>query len=227
MSSIRAALMRRTLPFAAALLLWACEQPPTKELAAAQRQVDLAREAGAAEYAPARLLEAEAAMQDAQRKVGVKDYRGALSAASDAADKAKHAAKAAGAARTLARGAAETARAEARFALEEVAKVKAEALEDKVPEAAFEELEPRAQKLQQDLEAVAAILNRGEIIEAQKAARSIKAEAVALPAMYRGAVDAWQAAHPKVRARVPAKASAKPAAKPAAKPTAKPPARKR
>ena len=220
--------MRRMLALAAALLLGACEQPPTKELAAAQRQVDLARQAGAAEYAPARLLEAETALHDAQRKVGVKDYRGALSAASDAADKAKHAAKAAAAARTLARGAAETARAEARVALEEAEKVKAEALKDKVPEAAFEELEPRARKLKQDLEAMAAILNRGEIIEAQKAAQTLKAEAVALPAMYRGAVDAWQAAQPKVRARAPAKASAKPApAKPAAKPTARPPARKR
>ena len=223
MSSIRAAFMRRTLTLAAALLLCACEQPPTKELAAAQKQVDQARLAGAGQYAPARLLDAEAALQDAQRKVGEKDYRGALSAASDAADKARHAAKAAAAARTLARGAAETARAEARVALEEAAQVKAEAIKDKVPEAAFEELEPRAEKLKHDLEAVAAILNRGEIIEAQKSAASIKAEAIALPAKYRGAVDAWQAAHPKARARVPAKAPAKPAAKP----TAKPPARKR
>ena len=142
-----------------------------------------------------------------------KDYRGALSSASDAADKAKGAANAAAAAKALTRGAAEMAQAEARIALEEAAQVKAEALKAKVPEAAFEELEPRARKLSEDLEAAAATLKRGDLLEAQKASASIKTEAAALPAAYRGAVDAWQAAHPKGRARAPAKA--------------KPPARKR
>ena len=215
--------MRRALAFAAALLLCSCEQPPNKELAAAEKQVELARQAGAEQYAPARLHEAEAAMQDAQRKVAEKDYRGALSAASDAADKAKGAAKAATAAKALTRGAAQMAQTEARIALEEAAQVKADALKAKVPEAAFEELEPRAQEVSHDLDAAAATLNRGELIEAQKASASVKTEAVALSALYRGAVEAWQTAHPKGRARVPPKpAPTKPAAKPA-----KPPARKR
>jgi hypothetical protein len=207
--------MRRILTIAAALLLWSCGEPPNKELAAAEKQVEQARQAGAEQYAPARLHDAEAAMQDAHRKVGEKDYRGALSAASDAADKARSAAKAASAAKALTKGAAELAQAEARIALEEAAQVKAEAVKAKVPEAAFEELEPRAQKLSQDLEAAAATLKRGELLEAQKAAVSIKTEATALPKLYRGAVQTWQAAHPKVRARVPAK------------PAARPPARKR
>ena len=216
--------MRRTLTLTAALLLCSCEEPPNKELAAAEKQVEQARKAGAGQYAPGRLHEAEAAMQDAHRKVGEKDYRGALSAASDAADKAKSAAKAASAAKALTRGAAELAQAEARIALEEAAKVKATAIKDKVPEAAFEEVDPRAQKLGQDLEAAAATLNRGELIDAQKASAAIKAEANALPALYRGAVEAWQAAHPKGRARGPARPPAKPAP---AKPPAKPAARKR
>ena len=205
--------MRRALAFAAALLLCSCEQPPNKELAAAEKQVELARQAGADHYAPARLHEAEAAVEDAHRKVAEKDYRGALSSASDAADKAKGAAKAAAAARALTKGAAEVAQAEARIALDEAAQVKAEALKAKVPEAAFEELEPRTRKLSQDLEAAAATLKRGDLLEAQKASASIKAEAAALPAAYRGAVDAWQAAHPKGRARVPAKPAAKSSAR--------------
>ena len=45
-----------------------------------------ASRAGASQYAPARLQQAEAALQDMRRKVGDKDCRGALSAASDAAD---------------------------------------------------------------------------------------------------------------------------------------------
>jgi hypothetical protein len=201
--------MRRTVAIAAALLLCSCGEPPNKELAAAEKQVEQARQAGAEQYAPARLHDAEAAMQDAHRKVGEKDFRGALSAASDAADKARSAAKAASAAKALTKGAAELAQAEARIALEEAAQVKAEAVKAKVPEAAFEELEPRAQKLSQDLEAAAATLKRGELIEAQKASASIKTEATALPKLYRGAVQAWQTAHPKVRARVPAKPPAR------------------
>jgi hypothetical protein len=205
--------MRRAFVLAAALSVCACEQPPTKEVAAAEKQVELARQAGAEQYAPARLHEAEAAIEDARRNVVEKDYRGALSAASDAADKARGAAKAASAAKALTRGAAEMAQAEARIALEEAAQVKAEALKAKVPEAAFEELEPRAERLSQDLEAAAASLKRGDLLEAQKASVSIKTEAVALPAAYRGAVDAWRAAQPKGRAR-PARPASKGAAKP-------------
>jgi hypothetical protein len=42
----------------------------------------------------------------------------------------------------------------------------------------------------------------------------LKTEATALPAAYRGAVDAWQAAHPKGRGRAAGKAAAKAPAKP-------------
>ena len=206
--------LTRTLTLSTALLLCSCEQPPDKEVAAAEKQVEKARKAGAEQYAPARLHEAETAMQDARRKIAEKDYRGALSAASDAADKARGAAKAASAAQALTRGAAELAQAEARIALDEAAQVKAEAIQARVPEAAFAELEPRAQKLAQDLEAAAATLKRGELLEAQKVSAAIKTEALALSAQYRGAVEAWQAAHPKGRARVPARsAPAKPGAK--------------
>jgi hypothetical protein len=210
--------MRRSLVLITCLALGSCEEPPTKELTAAEKQVELARQAGAGQYAPARLDEAEAAMEDARRKVGEKDYRGALSSASDAADQAKAAAKAAAAAKALTRGAAEMAQAEARVALEEAAQIKADALKDRIPETAFEELEPRARKLGEDLEAAAATLKRGDLLEAQTASASLKTEATALPAAYRGAVEAWQAAHPRGR-RAPAK--------PAAKAAAKPPARKR
>ena len=216
--------MRRALAIAAAAataVLGACDQPPDKEIAAAEEQVEQARAAGAGHYAPARLHEAEAAMQDAHQKVAEKDYRGALSAATDAADKARAAAKAAKAAQTLARGSAELAQAEARVMLDEAARIREEAVKANVPDAAFEDLEPRARKVNQDLETVAAILQRGELLEAQKAAAAVKTEAAALPAQYLNAVEAWRAANPKGR-----RAPAKPAKGPA-RPAAKPPARKR
>ena len=55
------------------------------------------------------------------------------------------------------------------------------------------------------------------MLEAQKASAAIKAEAASLPGLYRSAVDAWQAAHPKGRVRPPAKPAAKPAKAPARK----------
>lgn len=206
--------MRRSLALLAVFALWSCEQPPNKEIAAAEKQLEAARRAGADQYAPARLQEAEAAMRDAHRKVDEKDYRGALSSAMDAADKARDAAKAAAVAKTLARGAAEMAQAEARVLLDEAAQIRQEAVKSKVPDTAFEELEPRARKVNQDLEAVSAILKRGDLLEAQRAAAAVKTEAAALPAQYRTAVEAWQAAS-KGRGRTPAK------------PPARSPARKR
>jgi hypothetical protein len=207
--------MRRSLAFLAALALCSCEQPPNKEIAAAEQQVEQARAAGAEQYAPARLQEAEAAMRDAHRRVDEKDYRGALSSATDAADKARGAAKAAAAAKTLARGATEMAQAEARVMLDEAAHIREEAVKARVPDAAFGGLEPRTRKVSDDLEAVSAILKRGDLLEAQKAAAAVKTEAAALPAEYRTALEAWQAANPRGRGRA------------AAKPAAKAPGRKR
>jgi hypothetical protein len=211
--------MRRSLAFLAVFALCSCEQPPNKEIAAAEKQLEEARRAGADQYAPARVQEADAAIRDAHRKVDEKDYRGALSSAMDAAEKARSAVKAAAAAKSLARGAAETAQAEARVMLDEAAQIRQEAAKSKVPDVAFEELEPRTRKVNEDLEAVSAILERGDLLEAQRAAAAVKTEAAALPAQYRTAVEAWQAAHPKGRGRAPAK--------PAARATARPGARKR
>lgn len=211
--------MRRSLALLAVFVLCACEQPPNKEIAAAEKQLAEARNAGADQFAPARLQEADAAIRDAHRKVDEKDYRGALSSAMDAADKARGAAKAVTAAKALARGAAEMAQAEARILLDEAAQIRQEAAKSRVPDAAFEEIEPRARKVYEDLAAVSAILQRGDLLEAQRVATAVKTEAAALPAQYRTAVETWEAAHPKGRGRAPAK--------PAARSTAKPPARKR
>ncbi len=197
-------IVRHALPVLAALLLAACDQPPTKEVAAAESALDAARKEGADRYASERFKEAESALQAARAKVQEKDYRGALSSATDAADKARSAVQQAGAARTVARSNAELARAEVQAALDDVAAIREEATKGKIPEKIFEDLEPAAEAVRQGLDGVAKALENGELLEAQKLATDLKAQAAPLPARYKEALELWRTTHPKGR-RAPAK----------------------
>src|SRR4029453_15536553 len=134
--------MRRMIALVLPLALCACDQPPAKEIAAAEVQLAQAREAGAERFAPDRFRDAEAALGLARTRVQQKDYRGALSAANDAAEKGRTAVQAVTAARANAKGAAELAQKEIGIFLEEVEQVRQEALTAKVPDEAFAELEP-------------------------------------------------------------------------------------
>ena len=78
--------MRRILALMLPVALVACDQPPTKEIAAAEAQIEQARQAGAERFVPDRWRDAQAALATAHSKVQQKDYRGALSAANDAAE---------------------------------------------------------------------------------------------------------------------------------------------
>src|SRR5262245_26941047 len=133
--------MRRPATLSLILLLGlapaACEQPPTKEIAGAESAVQQARAYGASDFAPERFGEAQAALDDAHKRVQAKDYRGALSSALDAAEKSRLASQAATAAKALARNAAEVAEAEVQAALDEVAEIRAQAVKAKIPEAVF------------------------------------------------------------------------------------------
>ncbi len=80
---------RARAPLIAALLSFACDQPPIKEIAAAEAELRKASAAAADVYVAERYAEADAALQDARRRVGEKDYRGALSSAMEAADRAR------------------------------------------------------------------------------------------------------------------------------------------
>ncbi len=185
--------------------LVACDQPPAKEIAAAEAALEQARQAGADRYAAERFKESEAALQEAQRKVQEKDYRGALSSASDAAAKARGAVQAAAAARTVAKSAAEVAQAEVQASLDEIATIREEATRNKIPEQAFAELDPLVQETRDALQAVGKTVADGALLEGLKAAVELKARVAPLPGRHREAGEAWQAAHPKGRRPAPVK----------------------
>lgn len=190
----------RSLPLLfAALLAGACGEPPTKEIAAAETQIEEARKEGAERYAADRWREATSALTAARAKVEQKDYKGALSAANDAAEKARSARSAATAAKVVARGTAETSLTEVAVLFEEVEAIRQEATAAKVPEEAFAELQPKLEEVGQARERASATLERGDLLEAQKAAAELKAMAAPLPGLFRQAQEKWVAEHPKGR----------------------------
>ena len=191
--------MRRILALVVPLALTACDQPPAKEIAAAEAQIEQARQAGAERFVPDRWREAEAALAAARAKVQQKDYRGALSAANDAAEKGRGAVQAVAAAKANAKGAAELAQREIGVFLEEIDQLRQEAVTAKVPEEAFAEVQPRVDEIREGLQRVTDTLSRGEVIEAQKAAAELRAQAADLPAAFRDARAQWEEDHPKGR----------------------------
>jgi hypothetical protein len=180
-------------------LLCACDQPPTRELGAAEAAVGAARKEGADVYAADRFREAETALSTARQKADQKDYRGALSAAVDAAEKAKAAATAVPSAKVLLKSAAETAQAEAQAALDEVEAVEQEAAKAKVPDTVFEAQRARLVEVKGALEAVTARLAADDLLGAQHAGAELKAKVGTLAADFRAAFEQWQQEHPKGR----------------------------
>jgi hypothetical protein len=177
--------------FALCLLAAGCEQPPTKEITAAEQALAQARTDGADTFAPGQYREAEAAFAEAQRKVQAQDYRGALSSAQDAAEKARAASLAAGSARTLARNAADLAQDEAQIAMDEVAEIRAQAAKQKVPDAAFDELTPRLAEAEAAVQALQKALAGADFQAMQQAAADVKAKVLPLPGLFRDARVAW------------------------------------
>jgi DNA repair ATPase RecN len=184
--------------------LAACGEPPTREIEAARSALGRARDAGAERFAPDRFREAAAALDAAQSKLEAKDYRAALSAAADAGEKSKSALQAAEAGRTLAKTAAETSVVEVQALFDDVKTVKAEASDSKVPDKAFEDLDPLLEEAQRAASAISETLAQGRFAEAHEAATDLKAKAADLPDRYRQAVEAWKQAHARSRGPKPA-----------------------
>lgn len=186
------------------LALSACDQPPIKEIAAAEAQIDQARTAGAERFVPDRWREAQAALATARSKVQEKDYRAALSAANDAAEKGRLAVQGVATAKAHAVRAAELAQREIGIFMEEIEQARQEALVAKVPEEAFADVEPRLAEVKEGLQRVADTLAKGDVLEAQKAAAELRAQATDLPAAFRDARAQWEEAHP-AKGRKPAR----------------------
>ena len=182
---------------AAGLIVCACDQPPTKEIAAAEAALAAAEEQGAAKYAPERLEAARVALQEAQRRVQAKDYRGALSAAGEAGEKARATGKSAEAAKQLAESAAESARDEARILLDEVPPLKDAATEAKVAPEAFTEPDAELAAVQALLASCDQALERKDFLAARTQAEEARGRARVLPERFSQARSDWEAAHPK------------------------------
>lgn len=191
-----------------ALLATACDEPPKREIQAAEAALDKARQAEAERFAPERFREAQSALDNARQQVQARDYRGALSSANAAAERSRAAATAAVAARTLARSAAEVALAELQAVLDDVAAVRQEAEEAKLPAEAFAEVEPRLESLKAGLDAAQKQVDAGDVLAAQAAALALKPQGAGLADAFRQARTAWEEAHPKGKGR-----GAKPAPK--------------
>jgi hypothetical protein len=184
---------------AALALLAACDQPPANEIAAAQAALQQARKDQADRYAPDRVKEAEAALAAARRKVEGKDYRGALSAATEAAERSHTASQQANAAKTTLRGAAEVTRAEAEAALDDADAARLEATKDKVPESALETANAVVAAVRGELEALGRAIESSDPMAAQKQAAKLRARATPLAQAYRDAAEAWKASRKRVR----------------------------
>lgn len=174
------------------LALSACDEPPTREIDAARSALDRARRAGADLYAPERFREAAAALDAARDKIGAKDYRAALSAATDAGEKSKAALQAAEAARILARASAETTLREVAALFDEIKATGDEAVAGRAPARVLAELSPAVEAAHRTADAIAETIRRGDFPEAQRAAADLKIGVATLADQFRRAVDGWK-----------------------------------
>ena len=171
---------------AAVLAAAACDQPPVKEIESAEQQVARAGQAGAREWAADRYLEAEDALALARRKMEERDYRGALSSANDAADRARAAIALVEPARQAARESAELAVSEIRSTLDRAAVERAAAVKAGVSRARLAPLDARVEEAKASLADVSARLARStDLAAARKALEELQIEVVPLPDQYR------------------------------------------
>jgi len=186
--------MRRIVLFAA-LAAAACDQPPVKEIAAAEQQVERAGAVGAARYAPERMNQAETALALARQRLKDRDYRGALSAANDAAESARVAIEQTGPAKATARDAAELAIAEVRTTLDRATAERAAAVKAGVPRASLAALDARGQRVSQQLAGAVQQLGLGYLDFVEPLLAELRTEVTPLPDLYRDARTQWEAKH--------------------------------
>jgi hypothetical protein len=174
----------RAFVLAASLVVAACDQPPRKEIEAAEQQVARAAQAGAREYAPDRYQQAEEALALARRRLEERDYRSALSAANDAADRARAAIAAVEPARREARESVELALAEIRTALDRAATERAAAVKS-VPRARLADLDARVEKAKAALAEAQPRLASEDPLRLKEMVDALRTDVAPLPDLYR------------------------------------------
>ncbi len=193
----------------AALAAAACDQPPVKEIAAAEQQVALARTAQADRYAPERYTQAEAALETAHTRLRERNYRAALSAANDAQDSARAAVEATGPAKAAVRKDADIAIVEIRTMLDRATAERTEALKAGVPRATLAPLDALGQRSAQKLSEAIKLVNIGNSAFAAGVLADLRTEVTPLPDLFRDTRTTWEAKHPKGAPRRPARRPAR------------------
>ncbi|HXB54596.1 MAG TPA: hypothetical protein VN461_07425 [Vicinamibacteria bacterium] len=193
----RPALPREACTLLAALWLGACNHPPLKEVAAAESLLEQARTEGAQEFAPERWKEAQEALRTAKARLQDRDYRGAISSATEAAERSRAAGQAAIAGKAAARQAVEADRAEVDAVLAELASLREQATKAKVPDAVLAEVEGAAAAVNEGMREAETRLQQGDLLAAQALAAELKARAAPLTTAFRQAQVKWEAAHPR------------------------------
>jgi hypothetical protein len=188
--------MRRAV-LIAAVALAACDQPPVREIAAAEQQVERARGVGAERYAPERFKEAQAALALARERLEGRDYRGALSAANDAAESARVAIDSTGPAKAAARKGAEVAIGEVRTMLDRATAERAAALTAGVPRATLAALDARGRLAAVQLSGAVRQLALDNLDFVEPVLADLRTEVTPLPDLFRDARTQWEAKHPR------------------------------
>jgi hypothetical protein len=166
-------------------------------VAAAESLLEQARSEGAQEFAPERWKEAQEALRMAKARLQDKDYRGAISSATEAAERSRAAGQAAVAGKLAARQAVGADRSEVDAVLAELASLRERAARAKVPEAVLAEVEGAAVAVREGMREVESRLEKGDLLAAQGLAAELKAQAAPLPTAFRQAQVKWEAAHPR------------------------------
>lgn len=177
-----------------------CSSPPTQEIAAAERQLEQAKKLGADVFAADRYREGRAALERARQEVQARDYRGALSAATDAAERARAAVQATNAARSLARGSLNVAEAEIRTMVDRAAEARRAAVAAGVPEPSLFALDEQLAAVKAGLGALSARGEDADLIVAQGQANGLRNQVTPLPDLYADAQQKRLAA-PRAKAR--------------------------
>ena len=169
----------------AALAIAACDQPPVKEIESAEQHVAKAAQEGAREYAAERYQQAEDALVLAKRKMEDRDYRGALSAANDAADRARAALALVGPARAALRASLQLALTEVRTALDRAATERAVAVKGGVPKARLADPDARVAKATAALAEKQSRLTGSDPARMKDEIESLRIDVAPLPDLYR------------------------------------------
>lgn len=186
---------------ASLVVIWSCDHPPTKEIAAAEHQVERARAAGADRHVPDRWREAETALAAARQRLEARDYQGALSSANDAAENARLALEGIGPAKEAARQKSMVAIGELRGTLDRAATEREAAVKAGVPRRTLAPLDATAEQAGLRLAGAQQQLDLGNFELVTEVTEDLRTHVAPLPDLYRDARAQAESKRPRPRAR--------------------------